>query len=238
MTKILIILNILLITAAVFLFIKGGFYKKTTEYFNSVLDKKDTYTFNMNINYKIKNEQYMSYEGKSEVVMFGDSHTEMAEWTELLGRPGVINRGISGDITEGMLNRIQSVVKADPKVCFVMGGINDVIRRVSYNKTVENIKNITLNLKQNGVQTVIQSVLFTGELYEDYVKINKSVKELNIELEKFANEAGIHYLDLNSLLSERGKLRSEFSFDGLHLNPEGYRIWRRAVNDKLNTLEF
>lgn len=59
----------------------------------------------------------------SDVIFLGDSITDKCEWTELLENPNIKNRGISGDTTERILNRLDEIVESKPKQIFLMVGI-------------------------------------------------------------------------------------------------------------------
>lgn len=50
---------------------------------------------------------------KDKIVFIGDSITDGGEWNELLGRNDVVNRGIIGDTTNGVLNRLGSLYQAE-----------------------------------------------------------------------------------------------------------------------------
>ena len=41
----------------------------------------------------------------------------------------------------------------------------------------------------------------------------------------YAHKESIEYLDINSLVSKNGFLKNELTYDGLHLNAEGYSLW-------------
>jgi len=236
MKKALIITNLLLIVIIVFLFIKGKFLKKSGDFVIRNFDIKDTRLYESNTFYKAKSEQFLKFKGQANIVMLGNSLTELVHWSELLNRNDVVNRGIGGDITEGMLNRLESVVQVKPKICFFLGGMNDFINRVSYNKTVENIKTIVKTLQEHDIKVVIQSVLYAGELFKDYERVNILVPIINEELKKFAQENDAVFIELNDSLSINSILKKEYTYDGLHLNSEGYKKWGRKISDVLNQL--
>mgnify|MGYP006140392103 FL=1 len=48
-------------------------------------------------------------EKKNAIVFLGNSITEVGQWSELFTDPNIINRGISGDVTYGVLNRLPFV---------------------------------------------------------------------------------------------------------------------------------
>jgi hypothetical protein len=63
---------------------------------------------------------------RNEIVFLGNSITDGAEWFELLGNKRCRNRGISGDVTEGVLLRLDGVTKLKPSSIFILIGINAV----------------------------------------------------------------------------------------------------------------
>jgi len=203
-----------------------------------MFDIKDYYTYDMNRNYKEKTELHLSYRGNADIVMFGNSITEMAEWNELLNRTDIVNRGISGDITSGMLNRIETVTMVEPRVCFILGGINDILKNVSMDSTVSNINKIVIILKNDSVRPVIQSVIYTGSDYPNFSRINEEVFKINNELINIAKTNEIEFIDLNKYLSENNCLKKDYTHDGLHLNAQGYRVWSKILNEFLLINEY
>ncbi len=229
MRPLLIISNIFLALIIALLFFKGNFPEKIAYNLRSGED----YDYRQNYLYNVRVGQHMSYEGQADIVMLGDSMTEFAEWNELLGRNDVVNRGISGDITEGMLNRLETVMTVKPQMCLVMGGINDIIRGVPYDRVKGNIISIADILKQNNIKPVIQSVIYTGRNYEDKGRINVMVSRLNLDIEEFAEKNNIEYIDLNKSLCPEGFLKDAYTYDGLHLNAQGYKIWSLLLKEYL-----
>ena len=165
------------------------------------------------------------------IAMLGDSITDWGEWNELFTRNDIINRGISGDGTDGVLKRLNGINSSVSKV-FIMIGINDLGKGKSVDYVFDNYKKIVTILKQKNIQPVMQSTLFV-----DPVKIhnrkNSDVEELNNKLKKYAIENDLLYIDINVKLSKDKKLRSDYSYDGLHLNGEGYQAWKEVIEPYL-----
>src|SRR6478735_10221234 len=65
---------------------------------------------------------------KNATVFLGNSITERGAWGELLSGQPIMNRGIGGDNTFGVLARLEGVAKAKPKKIFLLIGINDLSR--------------------------------------------------------------------------------------------------------------
>lgn len=172
---------------------------------------------------------YEAYAGKATIVMLGNSITAAADWNELLNRNDIANRGISGDITAGFINRMEYVYKADPEICFVMGGINDIIQNVPVEDIKQNLKKIAIELNKNNITPVIQSILFVNAAFSDHKVINSRVAKINKEMEIFCKANGFDYLNINDVLSEEGNLIAEYTFDGLHLNGKAYMLWKQKL---------
>ena len=64
------------------------------------------------------------------VLLFGDSMTENFE--KYISNPQLLNFGISGDFSSGLITRVNSVVKQQPQQIFIMIGINDIIEKVIF----------------------------------------------------------------------------------------------------------
>lgn len=74
-----------------------------------------------------------------DIIFLGNSITNGAEWTELFRNPLCKNRGISGDVTAGVLNRIDPIAAGHPAKVFLLIGINDLARNISTDSILNNI---------------------------------------------------------------------------------------------------
>lgn len=150
-----------------------------------------------------------------------------------------LNQGISGETSEGLLNRLDLFDKNQPEVIFVMIGINDLIRGLSDETILTNQQQIVRYLRRVHPQAkiVLQSILphgaqkATWERRDRLLSIpNSRIRELNQQLQAIAQEEEVSYLDLYPLFADvEGNLKIELSSDGLHLNPQGYLVWRSAL---------
>ena len=65
--------------------------------------------------------------GFDKIVFLGNSITQgLLRHTEKLSRTDIINRGISGDHTDGILARLQEIIHYKPKAVFLLIGVNDL----------------------------------------------------------------------------------------------------------------
>ena len=91
----------------------------------------------------------------NDIVFLGNSITDGAEWAELFNRHNIKNRGISGDITQGILDRLDPVVKGNPAKLFLLIGINDISRNIPEDTIVINIEQIIDEFQHNSPKTRI-----------------------------------------------------------------------------------
>jgi lysophospholipase L1-like esterase len=166
------------------------------------------------------------------IIMVGNSITEGGNWKALLKDTTVINRGISGDVTFGVLNRLKEITDRKPSKLFLLIGVNDLSRNTPDEVVIENIFNIIGKIHSQSPMTAIyiQSILPTNETFKNLNKafIGKSehVKTINGQLKKYAKKMKYRYVDLYSnFLDADGRMDSKFTYDGLHLNATGYDHW-------------
>jgi lysophospholipase L1-like esterase len=164
------------------------------------------------------------------IVMLGDSITEAAPWDELTGCRSIVNRGIGGDTTAGVLARLDDVVKLQPRALFLMIGVNDVGLGVPRERTVENFRRILERLDAASVRTFVTYVLPVAKNYAKW-RNNESITTLNAAIAGLiAGRPNITGLDLGPLVRDGdGFLREDLSFDGLHPSAKGYAVWRDAI---------
>ena len=79
-----------------------------------------------------------------------------------MGKGVVQNRGISGDTTTGVLDRLYTL-NPNTKRVFIMIGVNDIMRGVSEDIVFENYKKILKFFQDKNIEVIIQSTLYIGE---------------------------------------------------------------------------
>lgn len=150
-----------------------------------------------------------------------------------------LNQGISGETSNGLLKRLKIFDRTQPEVIFVMIGINDLIEGMSDGVILDNQRQIISYLRKAHpkAQIVVQSILPHGAeqaTWKGRDKLlavgNSRIREFNQQLQSISIKKGVKYLDLYPLFTNKqGNLRREFTTDGLHLSPEGYIVWRSAL---------
>ena len=61
-----------------------------------------------------------------DIVFLGNSITNGCEWHELFNNPNIKNRGISSDVSMGVYDRLDPIIKGKPAKIFLMIGINEM----------------------------------------------------------------------------------------------------------------
>src|SRR5690606_20585530 len=170
------------------------------------------------------------------IVFLGNSITDGAEWSELFANSNIINRGISGDKTAGILNRLDEITNRKPLKVFLLIGTNDLEHKIPVQEVIDNIFLITRILKQDSPDTklYIQSILPVNDFYKkfnNHTKNGKAIEQINTVLSKNATKYDYKFIDLHgSFIDAEGKLKKDLTNDGLHLNGKAYQEWKELIS--------
>ena len=179
---------------------------------------------------------------ENDIIFLGNSITDGGEWFELFQNANCKNRGISGDITLGVLNRLETITKGKPAMVFLMIGTNDMNHGYSNDTISLNVRQIVQRIKQESPRTkiIVQSILPTNDcygLFTGHTKRYSDVAVINGMLKTMADEEDVEYLDLYSrFANNEGKMNPLYSNDGLHLNANGYLLWKDIVEEMIEEL--
>ena len=178
--------------------------------------------------YKHKKSQFevLAMNEKYTTMMLGDSITDEGRWDELLNIDSVQNRGISGDTTSGVLERLDSIGKNIENV-FIMIGVNDIMRGASVDEIFANYLQIIKVFQERNIKVYIQSTLYIGERRAG--DFNIEVEALNKKLEIYASENKITFINLNPIFAPNKILEKKYTFDDLHLNGSAYKLWAQEI---------
>jgi len=167
------------------------------------------------------------------IIFFGNSITEMGNWKQLLNDTSVLNRGISGDITFGVLKRLDDVIKRQPSKVFLLIGINDIGKDIPDAVIADNIRKIVIRLQAGSPSTKIyvENIMPVNpdvpnfpqhyDKQEHVLGTNKLIKKVTYELH-------VPYVNIHDLFTDsRGRLDAKYTADGLHLTATGggYQKW-------------
>jgi lysophospholipase L1-like esterase len=165
------------------------------------------------------------------VVFLGNSITEMGNWKKVLGDTTVINRGIGGDISYGVLKRLGDITGRQPSKVFILLGINDIGKDIPETVIADNYLKIVreIHAKCPNTQIYVQSVLPvnpTMPRFPQHYDKGEHVLALNELLKAHAVDGNYIYIDIFHLFVDAdGHLMSQFTYEGLHLKPPAYEVW-------------
>jgi lysophospholipase L1-like esterase len=168
---------------------------------------------------------------KGGIIFLGNSITEMGNWPKLLNDTTVLNRGIGGDITYGVLKRLDDVINRQPKKLFILLGINDIGKDIPDSVIAYNYFRIIKQVKEKSPATTIyvQSILPVNPTIKNFPQhYDKSehIPRVNAMLKANAAIMGYTYINLHPLfLDAQNQLDAKYTYEGLHLKPEAYIVW-------------
>ena len=174
---------------------------------------------------------------KGDIVFLGNSITEGGgNWAKRFNNPRIKNRGISGDVTDGVLARLEEIYFYQPAAVFLLIGINDLFNPdISSEYVGNNVVKIanSIHAKCPDTKIFVQTILPTlhPEMVTKVQKANEIIKtSLDKKVAKLLNLHKI-YADDNDLLM------NEYTSDGLHLNEEGYKLWVEALGKYVGSIQ-
>lgn len=160
-------------------------------------------------------------------------------WNQYYARRNACSFGISGDGTQHVLWRIDhgNFDRAKPKLIVLLVGVNNVPSNTP-DQIAEGVKAI---LDRLALKTPRSKVLLLGLF--PYGKppdapTRKKVEQVNALISKFEDRKRVFYQDIGrAFLLSNGEANPELmARDFLHLRPEGYRAWARAIEYRVSQL--
>lgn len=186
---------------------------------------------------------------KGQVVFTGSSLMEMfpvEEWARELGpdAPTVYNRGVGGYRTEDMLPILDALVTdLMPRRLFINIGTNDLSDpAVTIDALIARYDEILTRIETAvpGIDVILMAYypINCDDAAEHMkptlrIRTNERIREANRAVEALAGRHRQRYMDFNApLTDDQGRLRAEYTIEGMHIKPEGYRaIWPAIVKE-------
>lgn len=223
------------------LVVKGpGWYAEKTQNLFGVAEAENKSVAD-EVYYKGKESTYEAISDENEknkIVFFGDSLTQNVDWDELFNDDSIINRGIGGDSTIGMLNRVDNIIYLEPKKLFIMAGINDLaVLGKPISDTLSNYKEIleSITSKSPNTEVYIQSALPINNNINNLSLDPSAITEFNDGLKNLSEESNVKYIDIYSSFADKsGYLSKKYTSDGTHLNGDGYLVWKNQIKGFVN----
>lgn len=178
------------------------------------------------------------------IVCFGDSLTAgygvypSQRWVVQLGHKlkcEILNKGINGDTTAGMLCRsFQDVINSEPTHVIIMGGTNDLLQGYKLDNVIENIKELIMESIGNNIRPVIGiQIPMEEDMAErywcdgiNYKKINDNIEIYRKWVMDYSKVQSIKYIDFYGEYTRQLKImsKSELYIEGVHPTALGHEI--------------
>jgi lysophospholipase L1-like esterase/predicted peptidase len=174
---------------------------------------------------------------QGKMVFLGDSITEL--WTDVAGafpkfNRKVVNMGLSGDMSRGVLTRIQDVIDVNPMGVSLLIGTNDLNFFGPNSDAICGIavNNITLIIEalrahNPDLPIVVSTVMPTGFNRQDTMN-----GALTAALGSFSK---VFICDINTRFKNDGYVARRYYNDGLHPSTLGYQVWKEELDRVFTT---
>ncbi len=179
--------------------------------------------------------------GERRVVFIGDSITD--NWSKanyggfFPGKP-YLNRGIGGHTTDQMLVRFRAdVISLRPRAVVILGGTNDISGNsgpTTPGAIQDNLTSMAELAKANGIKVILGSIPPISDDIKDKngvpiphsaLRPPATIKAMNDWMAAFCKKHKYVHVDyFKGLADERGMLKTELTYDGLHPSAAGYAI--------------
>ena len=175
-------------------------------------------------------------------VFVGDSITWMYKLSDYYKDMPVVNSGIDGNTTDDVVENIKSrIYDYNPSKVFILIGTNDIIYGKSDEHIVSNVDKIIKGIKKNrpNCEIYIESIYPINntddeKIHHDMVKnrTNSRINTINSKIKKICNLNGAKYINIHDLLlDEDGNLKLEYTNEGLHISPDGYKVITNKIKE-------
>lgn len=174
---------------------------------------------------------------QNDIVFLGDSLTESFDLQKHFGRNDLRNRGMSGDLTDHVLYRLEEITNAKPAKVFLMIGINDIYQGSEPDHILSNMERILNEFRQKTPVTnlLVQSILpiNRNKLFVEK-SINTKIYQVNFRLKSICENKQVTFIDIHpDFLNNNGEMDEDYTFDGVHLSEAGYILWAELIQSYL-----
>ena len=190
--------------------------------------------------YKVERFREMNKTAKKgQIVFAGSSLMEMFPIEKFVEEDGlpvtVYNRGIGGFVTEELIANIDvCILDLEPSVLFLNIGTNDLSNaEIPIADVMKNYGKILDEVKRCVPEVTLYLMAYYPVNYDAAaenmkaclrIRTNEKIREANKGVELLAKQYGAHYIDVNEpLMDEKGRLKAEYTIEGMHIKEEGYR---------------
>ena len=185
---------------------------------------------------------------KENYLFLGDSITEFYKLEDYYDKDlFVVNSGISGNSAYNILSDMYNrVYKYNPTKVFLLIGTNDLSHQTD-DQIINNILDIVskIHIYRKNAEVYVESIYPVNNNTEgndiviDWMvaeRDNERIKGINKVLKEKSKEHEYTYLDFYSKLEdEKGRLKLDYTTDGLHISDEGYKLITKEIMKIINS---
>jgi lysophospholipase L1-like esterase len=164
------------------------------------------------------------------IMFLGDDVIEQGNWRRMLKDSTIVQRGISGDNTFGVLHRLDEAARFKPGKIIIQVGANDLARGVPVARVLENLFSLVgqAHARVPNAPVVVMSLLPVNAAVKNFPTWHardEDIRELNGQLKKYQEIIRYTFVDVYTpLLDHQNSLQTAYTTDGVHLNPAGYQV--------------
>jgi lysophospholipase L1-like esterase len=172
-------------------------------------------------------------EGRRLAIMLGDSLTAGGRWDGASPGVEILNHGVSGDGAADVMRRIDRTIEARPDLVLLQLGVNDLARGLGPAETARGVREVWRVLIERlpkAKVTICSLLPVREERIGGGSGANVLIREANALLAQAAAEDGLEFVDLyGPMAGDDLELPEELTFDGVHLTPPAYDVWKAAI---------
>jgi lysophospholipase L1-like esterase len=166
------------------------------------------------------------------VLFLGDSITEGGMWSDLFPDLPTSNRGIGGEASYDLLERLDRAIN-DPIAVSLMIGTNDLHGPRKERDTAK-IANRTDEIIRRIRDLTPSAQVFVNSVLPRTGFFTEQIKDLNERNRESAARHGATFVDLWPVFADAsGAIKPEYTRDNLHLTPAGYLAWTEVLRPHL-----
>lgn len=199
------------------------------------LDSRKWVNYRSNAGWLARTEGFAASVGSGDVdvVFLGDSLIENWQTDPAFPAINSMNQGVSGDVIEGVLNRLDLVRAFSPRIVVLEIGTNDLKGIGDVDSAARGVCSIIEYLREGGCEQVILLGLFPTP--ENSAEIGGKWMLLNAVYQRIAeNIDGVRYVDVSQAFANSdGFQEASFFCDDIHLTAVGYNLLNRTLEPVL-----
>lgn len=166
------------------------------------------------------------------IILLGDSHLEHFPLGEVFPGLPVVNRGVSASTLRDVADRVRISCGPAPALIVVHAGINDLFKHRPVERFEADLAALldTLRTVHPRAPVLLDELLPTADRGMD-----GEVRRCNAVIHRLAGRYGVAVLPLYAAFEQRGTIDPTLTYDGVHLNAEGYDRWAALLRPVLTT---